>query len=97
MPFRADAEDEACLLDRPKLLAALAPYFRQNGITVSWKALEGTPDDRLVISLCMICPFSASEKQALLEVPTLAERAGMMISLIEMAACEQPGREHVRH
>jgi uncharacterized protein len=33
----------------------------------------------------MICPFDPSEKQALLEAPTLAERAHLMLAMIEMA------------
>jgi Lon protease-like protein len=44
-----------------------------------------------VTSLAMICPFAPSEKQALLEAPSLAERARIMIALMEMAALEQGG------
>ena len=33
----------------------------------------------------MLCPFQPSEKQALLECPTLMERGRVMTALIEMA------------
>jgi hypothetical protein len=42
----------------------------------------------LVNALAMICPFEAKEKQALLEAPTLIERARILIALIEMANAE---------
>lgn len=75
-------------LDRERLSGALERYFRQNGISVNWDAIKKTPDERLVTSLAMICPFSASEKQALLEAGDLDERARMVLSLIEMAVLE---------
>ncbi|MBP2311312.1 LON peptidase substrate-binding domain-containing protein [Azospirillum soli] len=78
-------------LDRPRLLAGLMSYFKVQGISVDWKAIECTPDERLVTSLAMICPFEPSEKQALLEAPDLSERAKLLIALIEMAILD--GRE----
>ena len=74
-----------CGLDRPRLLAGLKSYFKMQGLSVDWKSISGTPDERLVTSLAMICPFSPSEKQALLETPDLPERAKLLIALVEMA------------
>ncbi|CAO3448306.1 Uncharacterized protein, similar to the N-terminal domain of Lon protease [Azospirillum argentinense] len=87
-------------LDRPRLLAGLKGYFRMQGLSVDWKAIDGTPDERLVTSLAMICPFSASEKQALLETPDLPERAKLLIALVEMAILdghEGDGGNALRH
>jgi Lon protease-like protein len=41
----------------------------------------------------MICPFAPREKQALLESPSLAERAKVLTVLLEMAVLEgaEPG------
>ena len=92
-PFRGDYDDApAGLIDRPRLLAALKPFFERFGIAGDWKALEGTPDERLVAVLAMACPFRPSEKQALLEAPALAERARLLTALVEMAVLggEQP-------
>jgi Lon protease-like protein len=63
----------------------LRAYFKLHGLSANWDAIETTPDERLVTSLAMICPFDPSEKQALLEAPTLAERAHLMLAMIEMA------------
>ncbi|HYF09881.1 MAG TPA: LON peptidase substrate-binding domain-containing protein [Acetobacteraceae bacterium] len=86
-PFRGDLDsDGATALDRPALLAALRAYFQAQGIEANWDAIQKTEDAVLVITLCMICPFSAPEKQALLEAPTPAGRAAMLVSLLEIGA-----------
>lgn len=73
-------------LDRDRLAAALTGYFERNNIDADWQAIRDAPDERLVTSLCMICPFEPREKQALLECVDLAQRSELMTSLIEMAA-----------
>lgn len=83
--FAGDFDEASIQLDRERLCAALACYFKQHRISANWEAIRSTPDERLITSLSMICPFGALEKQALLEAPTLAERASLMIGLIEMA------------
>jgi hypothetical protein len=41
----------------------------------------------------MICPFEASEKQALLEAPSLATRAEVLSTLVEMSVhSKTPGQ-----
>jgi Lon protease-like protein len=92
-PFRGDFDQApAGLIDRPRLLAALKPFFERFGIAGDWKSLEGTHDERLVAVLAMACPFRPSEKQALLEAVDLAERARLLTALVEMAVLggEQP-------
>lgn len=83
-------------LDRARLRTALTSYFQKNEINANWKAIDETPDERLVTSLSMICPFSPTEKQALLERLTIAERAEALISLLEMAVLAD-GDEPMRH
>ena len=46
---------------------------------------------RLVTALAMSCPFAPAERQALLEAPTLTERARTMTTLLEMAVAEDGG------
>jgi Lon protease-like protein len=43
------------------------------------------PDRQLVISLAMLCPFSADEKQALLECRDLVQLGEMLLALFELA------------
>ncbi len=96
--FRSDFDDEVdSALDRPRLLSALRDYFKLHGIDANWEAIEQTPDERLVTSLAMICPFEPSEKQALLEVTDLPGRSSLMTTLVEMAILEQKGGETARH
>ncbi len=80
------AASEAIGLDRARLSAALKPYFTQHSISADWQAVAATPDERLVTTLAMVCPLAPREKQALLEANDMAERARLLVTLIEMAA-----------
>jgi Lon protease-like protein len=85
-PYRADLETAIAAIDRPRLLRALKPFFERHNIAADWPAVEATPDERLVTTLAMVCPFAPSEKQALLEARDLATCAKLLTALIEMAA-----------
>jgi uncharacterized protein len=90
--FAADLEEPGpALFDRARLVEGLRTYFKIQGISANWDAIESTPDERLVTSLAMICPFEPSEKQALLECRSLSERASMMIAIIEMSVLDKRG------
>jgi hypothetical protein len=95
--YRRDLDDDAGAIDRPRLLARLRDYFKVSGLKADWSAVEGAPDERLVTTLTMVCPFRPSEKQALLESPDLASRAAVMTTLIEMALTERGGENQPRH
>jgi len=45
----------------------------------------------------MLCPFDTREKQALLEAPTLGQRAETMIAILEMASLDQGDGQPARH
>ena len=77
------------LADRAGLLAALRAFFRHRGIEANWTGIEQTPDDALLTTLCMVCPFEPREKQALLDVATPDERARLLLGLLLMGS--QPG------
>jgi hypothetical protein len=96
--YLEDMVDEpggACSLsqgfDRARLLCSLPGFLDVHDIAADWDTIEGAPDERLVTSLAMVCPFDPSEKQALLEAPTLAERGTLLTSLIEMALVDRRG------
>jgi uncharacterized protein len=74
---------------RDALLAALRGYFTQRGFDANWDAIKRLPDDMLVITLAMVCPFEPAEKQALLEAPGDAERASTLLTLLQMGAVAQ--------
>jgi Lon protease-like protein len=89
--FRDDLLPGIGTIERDRLLSVLRLYFEQNQIEADWEAIKETPDERLVTSLAMICPFEAREKQALLEAPGLVERAQTMTAILEMAVLEGDG------
>jgi uncharacterized protein len=83
--FRADlGPDDSAPIDRRRLLNALQAYFANQQISLDLKAIAEVPDDKLVTSLAMVCPFEAKEKQALLEAGDLSERSRVMIALLEL-------------
>jgi uncharacterized protein len=84
-----DLEPRAIGVARDKLLTALRAYFSQRGFDANWDAIKRLPDDMLVITLAMVCPFEPAEKQALLEVPSDAERASTLLTLLQMGAVAQ--------
>lgn len=96
-PYRDDlSEERDSGIDRERILKSLRDYFAVSKVEANWDAIEETPTDRLVNALAMMCPFQPSEKQALLEAPTLADRADVMTALLEMstAAGDEPAPQH---
>jgi Lon protease-like protein len=84
--FKADLAAASCLdLDRTRLHHLLGGYFASQSISCDWEAIEQTEDQKLITCLAMICPFSESEKQALLEAPCCRTRADLFMSILEMA------------
>jgi Lon protease-like protein len=93
-PYEADLDNDAAEIEgRPGFLKSLKKYFELNQIDANWSAIEDAPGDRLVTSIAMICPFEPSEKQALLEAPTLKERSAILATLIDMAIMSSNGSE----
>jgi Lon protease-like protein len=91
--FEADLDlsDTPNGVDRAALLGALRPFFRARGIEANWEAIEQTSDSLLVLTLAMVCPFDAREKQALLEARSPKERAAMLVALLQIGAHPEPG------
>ena len=79
--------------DRKRLVRGLRSFFVQQGINADFEAIDKAPVEHLVTSLAMMCPFSPSEKQALLEAADLGERARLLAALVEMAAVKPAAEE----
>lgn len=73
---------------RSSLLEALRRYFNATGIEINWDNVDKMEDAALLTSLCMVCPFTVEEKQALLEAKTIAERAQALHTILEIRAFE---------
>ena len=96
--FRNDVGDEPeADIDRDRLLTAVKEYFTLQNIEASWDAVTATPNDKLITSLAMTCPFGPNERQALLEAQSLSARAEIVITLLEMALMENGGASGISH
>jgi hypothetical protein len=84
--FAADRDAGAAGFDRSRLTEGLRHFFIQRQVEANWEAINKAPGETLVTSIAMMCPFAPNEKQALLEAPTLDERARLLSALIEMTA-----------
>lgn len=72
-------------LDRDALFALLSRYMETQDLSTDWDAAAQAEDELLINSLSMMLPFSAGDKQALLESPTLSDRRELLVGLIEFA------------
>ncbi len=76
---------------RTQLVELMHNYLNSREIDVDWEAVNGASYAALISSLIMTCPFSSSEKQALLEMTDQTERARMLIQLFHMSLSGEAG------
>jgi uncharacterized protein len=69
-------------IDVLQLIDKARKLFKIHHLSTDWKIVEKVDPDQLVNSLSMICPFSVSEKQGLLEAKTLLERNVLINQII---------------
>jgi Lon protease-like protein len=87
-----DLAREPCSpVDRSALTEALQRFLAVQGVKADWSGIEDMQSDILVNALAMSVPFAPGEKQALLEAPTIDDRARILIMLLEMAAADTGG------
>ncbi|CAN5708680.1 LON peptidase substrate-binding domain-containing protein [soil metagenome] len=91
-PYRADLDhaDELVALERERLMAALATFFRSRNLSTDWEAVKQAGDRNLVTSLSMMLPFGPLEKEALLEAADTTARAKLLVGFLEMGAFGPP-------
>jgi Lon protease-like protein len=88
--FTDDRNPDEAGFDRARLTQGLRNFFTQRQVQADWSAIDQAPGEHLVTSIAMMCPFAPPEKQALLEAPTLDERARLLTALIEMTVTAPP-------
>lgn len=76
--------------DRSALIQALEGYSRTHGLRLQSIQLAGVADLELVNLLGVSLPFHPTEKQALLEAPTLKDREGVLLDLLHLGAGPAP-------
>lgn len=58
-------------------------FAERQGYAVDWEAVARLDDEALVNGIAQIAPFDAAAKQALLEASSLAERADLIVQLMQ--------------
>ena len=89
--FEPRAGEDA--VDRDGVLKALKDFVEVNDLKVDWAGIDEAPNEALVNALCMMSPFGAREKQAMLEAPDLKTRAEVLIAVTEMELVRGSGSE----
>jgi len=92
-PFKSDLQpDTVTDICRETMVGTLHAYFKKMGMSCDqWEQIRQIGCEKLVATLSVVCPFGAGEKQALLEAPTLSERAQLLHALLEAAVRENCG------
>ena len=91
--FNADLDRPSDIddFDKEGLFELLKRYFEIANLSSDWDTMRDAEIEMLINSLSMMCPFEVEEKQALLEAPTLADRADTLEALIRFAIAEGTG------
>ncbi len=79
---RENSED----FDREAFMSLVERYFRAKSLDTDWDAFGKASEETVVNALCMICPFTEQEKQALLEAEDLEERRKTLNTLLMIDA-----------
>ncbi|HAQ35371.1 MAG: peptidase S16 [Maricaulis sp.] len=92
-PFAGDRAGPDALLgaDRDRLMQLLQAWFQSENLVTDWDAIAQAPLPRVVNQLAMGAPFSAREKQDMLEAPEETERFETLSSIIERRLAEGAG------
>ena len=76
--------DETWHCDRPALRRALEGYAKALGLQVQLEEIDRIQDMELVDGLSVSLPLHPAEKQALLEAPSLDDRAVILLDLLKL-------------
>lgn len=78
-------------VDRDAVLNAFRNYLTANNMDADWETVDKADTETLITALCMMSPYDPAEKQALLEAPTLKDRADTLIAISEFHLAKQSG------
>lgn len=66
------------------------------GFAVDWEAVARIDDESLVNGVSQIAPFDVAARQALLEAPTLVERADILVQFLQFYRLSDEGDGEIR-
>ncbi|MCX8999290.1 LON peptidase substrate-binding domain-containing protein [Rhizobiaceae bacterium BDR2-2] len=92
LPFLSDlgVNSEEPEVDRDALMRVFRAYLDSHRLEADWESIERAGNLALVNSLCMMTPFGAAEKQALLEASSLKARSATLVAMLEMLLARGP-------
>ena len=79
-------------VDRPRFLKMMRDYAEFGNFDLNWDEIEKTGTADLVNFCCMVSPYGAAEKQALLEADSLEARAETLIAMAEFEMAKGENR-----
>ena len=81
--FSSDFDDQKTNnINTTELIKKTKKLFEQYQLSTNWKIVEKVETEQLINSLSMICPFTISEKQRLLETKDLIDRNEILNKII---------------
>jgi uncharacterized protein len=85
-PFASDFKHEHGVeaVDRDRFLKMMRDYAEFANLDLNWEEIARTGTADLVNFCCMVSPYGAAEKQALLEASSLEDRAETLIAMAEV-------------
>ena len=95
--FEPDMYEYEAVFDTTLLMSMLSEYFKVKRIRADMDSLQKMPGAMLVNSLATNLPFAAVDKQSIVEAKTLAERADVLVALIQMSVAERGESDIVKH
>ncbi len=98
-PFQnLDTPSEGKAYDRGRFMTSLTAYMKKLGADDAQESFARANDQALITAVASSAPFSAEEKQAILECPELEQQAELVRSIMEMAVYNntEPGVDN-RH
>ncbi len=78
----SEEPDALAMIVRAELERESRRFAEARGYTVDWDAVGRLDDEALVNGIAQIAPFDVAAKQALLEAPTIADRADMLVQFL---------------
>ncbi len=86
LPFGHDmaVSSDPHSVDRAALFPAIKRFLERRNLQANWDEAAKIPDEALVNSLSVACPFGPQEKQALLEAADVIKRAQLLQALCEL-------------
>ena len=91
-PYLNDFDPQpADTADREMFLALIRQYVDLQDYSVDWDMIENTDTETLIHASATLAPWAPSEKQALLEAPSINDRYDILIALYRMAIAEATG------